>query len=64
VSAGAGGAQKGSWGTWAGVVAKNSGDVRTRWSTMGAGRAELTGKAHSAERERERGRAGQWLSAW
>jgi hypothetical protein len=28
VSAGTGGAQKGSWGAWAGVVAENSGDVR------------------------------------
>jgi hypothetical protein len=28
--------------------------VRTHWSTTGVGRAELTGKAHDAERERER----------
>jgi hypothetical protein len=27
--------------------------VRARWSTVGAGRAELTGKAYGAERERE-----------
>jgi hypothetical protein len=52
VSAGTGGAQKGSWGAWAGVVAENSSDVRARWSTAGAGWAELTGEAHSAERER------------
>jgi hypothetical protein len=38
--------------------------VRTRWSTAGEGRAELTGKAHDTEREGERGRMGQRLSAW
>jgi hypothetical protein len=31
--------------------------VRARWSTAGAGRAELTGKAHSVERERRGARA-------
>jgi hypothetical protein len=33
----ASGAQKGSWGAWAGVVAEDFGDVRERWSTAGAG---------------------------
>jgi hypothetical protein len=33
--------------------------VRTRRSTAGAGRAELIGQAHSAEKEK--GSAGQWL---
>jgi hypothetical protein len=34
-------------------VAEDSGDMRecARWSTMGAGRVELVGEAHSAERE-------------
>jgi hypothetical protein len=36
--------------------------VRTRWSTTSAGRAELTGRVHSAEREK--GARGQRLSAW
>jgi hypothetical protein len=36
--------------------------VRARWSTAGVGTVELTGEAHSAEREK--GRAGQRLSAW
>jgi hypothetical protein len=53
VSAGAGGAQKGSWGAWAGVVAEDSGDVRERWSTAGAGRSELTGRT-TVRRGRER----------
>jgi hypothetical protein len=52
VSAGAGGAQKGSLGAWAGVVAEDSGDVRERWSTTGAGRSELTGRP-TAQRGRE-----------
>jgi hypothetical protein len=30
--------------------------VRARWSTAGAGRAELAGKAHDAEREKGGGR--------
>jgi hypothetical protein len=52
VSAGAGGAQKGSWGAWAFIMAENSGDMRecARWSTASAGRAELTGEAHGTER--------------
>jgi hypothetical protein len=56
MSAGEGGAQKGSSGAWAGVVAENFGDVRecARWSTASVGRAKLTGKAHGAERERGR----------
>ena len=29
-----------------------------------AGRAELTGRVHGVEREREKGRTGQRLSAW
>jgi hypothetical protein len=48
------GAQKG-----AGALAERRGlgswrraRVRTRWSKTGAGRAELTGKAHGAEKER------------
>jgi hypothetical protein len=36
--------------------------VRMRRSTVGAGRAELTGRVHGAEREK--GRTGQQLSAW
>jgi hypothetical protein len=31
--------------------------VRARWSTAGAGRAELTGEAHDIEREERRARA-------
>ena len=65
MSAGAGGAQKGSWGEWAGIVAEDSGDVRADWSTAGVGRAELTGEAHGTERED--GRAGattQRLAKW
>jgi hypothetical protein len=41
--------------------------VRTRRSTTGAGRAELTGRVHDAEREREKGHTGataQCLAAW
>jgi hypothetical protein len=37
--------------------------VRTRWSTVRAGRAELTGQAHGAEREkRTRGATAQQLA--
>jgi hypothetical protein len=54
VSAGAGGALRGSWGAWVSVVAENSGDVRTRRSTA---RAELTGRDHDAEREKRGARA-------
>jgi hypothetical protein len=53
-SAGAGGAQK-ELGAWAGDVAKESGErarVRARWSTAGAGKAELIGRSHGAARER------------
>jgi hypothetical protein len=35
--------------------------VRTRWSTVSEGRAELIGRVHGAEREE--GRAGQRLNA-
>jgi hypothetical protein len=65
VSAGTGGAQKGA-GAWAERLGRGSrrrARVHTRWSTAGVGRAELTGKAHDAERDREKGRTGQWLSA-
>jgi hypothetical protein len=42
-------------------VAEDPSNVREcRWSTAGAGRAELIGKAHGAEREK--GCAGQRLS--
>jgi hypothetical protein len=61
VSAGMGGAQKGA-GAWAerhGRGSRRRARVRARWSMAGAGRAELTGEAHGAEREM--GRAGQWL---
>jgi hypothetical protein len=36
--------------------------VRTRRSTAGAGRVDLTGRVHGAEREK--GRSGQRLSNW
>jgi hypothetical protein len=48
-------------GAWAGYVAEDLGvpvRVRACWSTMGAGKAELTGRSHGAARERESGRAG------
>jgi hypothetical protein len=64
---GRGRGSKRSWGAWAGVVAEDSGDVRVRvpWSTTDAGRAELTGEAHSVEREDGRvgataGRLAKW----
>jgi hypothetical protein len=44
-------------GAWAGIMVEKSDDVHTRWSTASAGRANLTGKVHSAERE-ERGAQG------
>jgi hypothetical protein len=53
VSVGASEAQKGSWGTWAGVVAEDFGDVREcarAGPRRGAERAELTAQAHGAER--------------
>jgi hypothetical protein len=43
-------------------VVEDSGErarVRARWSTRGAGKAELTGGAHGAARERERPRGGK-----
>jgi hypothetical protein len=48
-------------------VAEDPGDVREcalagPW--RGAGRVELIGEAHGAEREREKGRAGQRLGVW
>jgi hypothetical protein len=66
VSVGAGGAQKGSWAAWADVVAEDSGDVRARWSTAGAGRAKLTGDVYNAmrERERARGATARRLAKW
>jgi hypothetical protein len=36
--------------------------VRTRWSTAGARKADLTGLAHAVEREK--GSARQWLGGW
>jgi hypothetical protein len=42
------GALRRELGAWAGIVAENSSDVRTRRSTVGAGRVELTGKVHNA----------------
>jgi hypothetical protein len=45
---------KRSWGVWVGVVAEDSGDS--------AGRVELTGVAHDAERED--GTRGQQLDDW
>jgi hypothetical protein len=56
VSAGTSGAQKGA-GAWAqrrGRGSRRRARVRARWSTAGTGRAELTGEAHDAERERAR----------
>jgi hypothetical protein len=39
--------------------------VRVRWSTAGAGRAELTGEAHGAEREEGRaGATARRLTKW
>jgi hypothetical protein len=38
--------------------------VRTRWSTAGAGRADLTGRVHDAERERGEGCSRQRLNNW
>jgi hypothetical protein len=65
VSAGAGGAQKGSWGAWTGVMAENSGDVRecARAGPRRAreGRADWGGPRH---REGEGKRTGQRLGDW
>jgi hypothetical protein len=46
-------------------MAEDSSDVRecARWSTAGAGRAELTGEAHGAARRRASAR-GQRLGDW
>jgi hypothetical protein len=58
VSPGAGGAQK-KLGPWAGEVAEDPGEcvrVHARWSTVGAGKAELTGGVPRRS-ERERGGA-------
>jgi hypothetical protein len=54
VSGGTGGGSKGA-GAWAerrGRGSRRLTRVRARWSTAGAGTAELTGKAHGAEREK------------
>jgi hypothetical protein len=60
----ASGAQKGSWGAWAGVVAEDFGDVRERWSTAGAGGGgDLKGEAHDPARERASA-WGQRLGDW
>jgi hypothetical protein len=58
VSAGAGGAQK-ELGAWAGDMAEDPGErarLHARWSTAGAGKAELIAQSHGAARER----AGAW----
>jgi hypothetical protein len=60
VSAGAGGALRGSWvrvGGRRGREFWRRARVRTRRSMAEAGRVELTGRVHDAEREREKGRA-------
>jgi hypothetical protein len=57
VSAGTGGGSKGA-GAWAerrGRGSRRRARVRARWSMAGAGRAELTGKAHDTKREGARG---------
>jgi hypothetical protein len=49
---------KRSWGAWAGDVAGDlvvRARVHERWSTVGAGKAELIGWSHGAARERARG---------
>jgi hypothetical protein len=53
----AGGAQKaaGVWAERRGRGSRRSARVLARWSTTGAGRAELTGEAHGTEREWARG---------
>jgi hypothetical protein len=59
VSAGMGGGSKGA-GAWAerrGRGSRRHARVRACWSTAGARRAELTGKAHSVETERRGVRA-------
>jgi hypothetical protein len=48
----------GAWAERRGQGSWRRARVRTRWSTAGEGRAELTGEAHGAERERERVRGG------
>jgi hypothetical protein len=58
VTAGAGGAQKGSWGAWAGVVAEDSGDV---CGGRGEGGADRGGPWRS---KGESERAGQRLGDW
>jgi hypothetical protein len=56
------GTQKGlgAWAERRGRGSRRRARVRTRWSTTGARRAELTGKAHGIEREK--GRAGNDLA--
>jgi hypothetical protein len=64
VGAGTGGGSKGAR-AWAERHCRGSrrrAQVRARWSTVGAGRAELTRKAHNTEREK--GRVGQRLDVW
>jgi hypothetical protein len=62
---GTGGALRRELGTWAGVVAEKSGDVRTRRSTARAGKAKLKRQAHSVEREKgTRGGNGSTLANW
>jgi hypothetical protein len=52
----------GAWAERCGRGSRRRARVRVRWSTAGAGRVELTRKAHGVEREK--GRAGQWLGVW
>jgi hypothetical protein len=42
----------GAWAERRGRGYRRHAQVRARWSTAGAGRAELTGKAYGAEREK------------
>jgi hypothetical protein len=62
VSAGMCGAQKGA-GAWAADVAKDSGNVRVRWSTAGRGEGgtDMRGPRRS---EGESERTGQRLGVW
>jgi hypothetical protein len=43
----------GAWAERLGQGSRRRARVRTRWSTAGEGRAELTGEAHNADRENE-----------
>jgi hypothetical protein len=56
-SAGTGGALRGSWGTWVGVVAENSGDVR-ECARAGPRRGREGGIDREGPRRREREKRG------